>query len=131
MQDASIFAGAPPRLTPEEKEQWERDGMIWRRGVFSAEDMAAWKAPLDYAYQNAPLGMRSGPGTRVFFSDDPTTPECLDQIVEDPMLVHAMHDMIGGDVDYLYTKIFFKDREVKRDMHWHWDHTVSAAISCH
>ena len=72
----------PPGLTAEERVAWERDGMFWRRAVFSRERAAQMKAALrrPCSEEAAPLGMVSGPGARVFFADDPTEPPCISEV---------------------------------------------------
>ena len=68
--------------------------------------------------------MCTGPGARVFFADDPTAPGCVHELAEAPAgVLGALGEVVGPDVDFLYTKAVWKDAEVQTGFGWHWDHT--------
>ena len=46
----------------------------------------------------------SGPGARVFFADDPTEPPCISEIATAREVLGPLGDIVGPEVDYLYTK---------------------------
>jgi hypothetical protein len=117
---------APPGLTPEERVAWDRDGFFWRRGCFTAAEIRAAKREVQPACEPdvAPLGMVTGPGARVFFADDPTAPDSVHALAADRNgVVGALGEIVGPDVDYLYTKAVWKDATVQTGFGWHWDHT--------
>ena len=133
---APIDAGStptevPPGLTPGERATWERDGMFWRRGIFSAAQTRQMKAALRWACteDGAPLGMVSGPGARVFFADDPTEPQCITDVATARDVLGPIGDLIGPDVDYLYTKAVYKDARTRTGFGWHWDHTYWGGVT--
>ena len=116
----------PPGLTEAERAAWDRDGYFWRRACFTPVQVAAAKAEIRPACAEgtAPLGMCTGPGARVFFADDPTAPGCVHELAEAPAgVLGALGEVVGPDVDFLYTKAVWKDAEVQTGFGWHWDHT--------
>lgn len=34
-----------------------------------------------------------------------------------------LRDIVGPDVDFLYTKVVWKDADIQTGFGWHWDHT--------
>lgn len=114
----------PHGMTAAERSAWERDGMFWRRKVFTREQALVCKEAVRAACTEhvAPLGMISGPGARVFFADDPTAPPCITEIVTAPGVLGPVREIVGDNTDYLYTKAVWKDAEVQTGFGWHWDH---------
>ena len=113
----------PPAMTPAERAAWERDGMFWRRGAFSPAVMQAAKRAVRAAcaVDASPLGMVTGPGARVFFADDPTAPALMAGLIAAPQHLGPLRDIVGDNVDHLYTKAVWKDAEVRTGFGWHWD----------
>ena len=116
----------PPGMTAAERTAWEDDGFFWRRGCFTADQMQAAKAEIRPACEAgaAPMGMVTGPGARVFFADDPTAPSSIPALATDPAAVLGpLREIVGDDVDFLYTKAVWKDATTITGFGWHWDHT--------
>ena len=116
----------PPGMTAAERTAWEDDGFFWRRGCFTADQMRAAKAEIRPACEAgaAPMGMVTGPGARVFFADDPTAPSSIPALATDPAAVLGpLREIVGDDVDFLYTKAVWKDATTITGFGWHWDHS--------
>jgi ectoine hydroxylase-related dioxygenase (phytanoyl-CoA dioxygenase family) len=122
---AGEVVSVPPGLTAAERAAWARDGLFWRRGALSPADVAAAKRAVRGACSAAvaPLGMLTGPGARVFLSDDPTRPPEVLALATHPAVLGPLREIVGDNVDYLYTKAVWKDKDVETGFPWHWDNT--------
>jgi hypothetical protein len=106
----------PKRLSPQQVEQYRRDGYCFPVPVFSAEEAARYRAQLeaDEAAIGHPLQYPEKSKPYLLFG-------WADAIVHHPAVLDAVEDVIGPDILVYHTTLWTKEARQPAYVRWHQD----------
>ncbi|MGD9645739.1 MAG: phytanoyl-CoA dioxygenase family protein [Pirellulales bacterium] len=134
---ADSWAGAPGAaagpFSPDEVDQYQRDGYLIVRGLFAADEMAAL---LDYARRDPAL--QSSAYDRLDSSGARTRLALWNQAGDDlyslfsrsPRLVERASQLLADEVYHWHTKMMLKEPRVGGAWEWHQDYGYWYANAC-
>ena len=112
-------------ITPEQMEQWNRDGYILVRGLFDAEEMAILRetAVTDETLQEAAQGLKDGEGGVTRISGwNQAGDDAYGLVARSHRVVDLMEAVLGGEVYHYHSKMNMKEAFTGGAWAWHQDY---------
>lgn len=106
-----------PEVASNLKQDYDRDGYVIVRGLYSEQQMLAWKQALREALDAE--GFDHPSGVRVWA--DRTLPKPVLSAMSDPQIARILEELIGPSIEYLSAKAVFKDGKTRFGSPWHQD----------
>ena len=106
------------RLTGQEIDEYQQNGFVIVRGLFSAERMSKFKCTVETkVFESRP---EDGSGVPVYFLDD--MPESFRSFCTCPELTTIVQQLLGPAVEFLSVKPVYKNSDVSFPSDWHQDY---------
>lgn len=112
-------------VTPEQLEQWERDGYIIVRGLFNAEEMTILRetAKNDQALEASTLGFADGEGgVQKLSLWNQAGDDVYGLVARSHRIVDRMEQLLGGEVYHWHSKMSIKEPFTGGAWAWHQDY---------
>jgi phytanoyl-CoA hydroxylase len=117
------------RLTPGQRDAFNRDGFVRVEGVFSPEEVAAVTAAIDPLEAEGEEKLREAGGTVLIATADEITftghivrrSPVLKAFAAHPFMVDVCHDLLGDEVRLYWDQSVYKKTAEMREFPWHQD----------